>query len=374
MHGSGFERKIAHPMFLKILKWGAFIFAGLFLLLFACLFAYRIYLERTTRIETSNGISSLEEITLGNVKQWIFIRGTDQNNPVLLFIHGGPGAPLLGMSSSRVSDVELIKHFTVVHWDQKGAGKSYSRDIPIDSMTFDRLVEDCNELIDYVREKLNAEKVFIVGHSGGSIIGIKIAHRHPEKIHAYVGVAQIINDLEHQKISYKFIVDEAEKKGDTKILNAIEAIGPPPFDSFEEFDEKERYVSRFGGIYHGKGIMQMWALGLSFITSPEYSLSEGIDTLTIKGYKFTMNAMFEEYKSINLTEEINSIRVPIYFFEGKHDMAIPLGPVEKFYDSLDAENGKHFIIFENSGHFPMVEEKEKYQELLIDLTHAHDKT
>jgi pimeloyl-ACP methyl ester carboxylesterase len=271
------------------------------------------------------------------------------------------------MSSSRIFDSELIKHFTVVHWDQRGAGKSYYRDIPIESMTFDRLVEDCNELIDYVREKLNAEKVFIVAHSGGSIIGIKTAHRYPEKIHAYVGVAQIIDDLEHQKISYSLIVEEAEKSGNVKIQKALESIGPPPFDSFEEFIKKDEYVSKFGGIYHGKGIMQMWALGLSFITSPEYSLSEGINTLTMKGFKFTMNAMFEEYKSINLTKEIHSISVPIYFFEGKHDMAIPLGPVEKFYDGLDAENGKHFIIFDNSGHFPMVEEKEKYQELLIDF-------
>ena len=107
--------------------------------------------------------------------------------------------------------------------------------------------------------------------------------------------------------------------------------------------------------------MQMWALGLSFITSPEYSLSEGVDTLNMKGFNFTMNAMFEEYKYINLSDEIHSIKVPIYFFEGKYDKAIPFEPVEEFYNSLDAENGKHFILFENSAHFPMVEEKEKYK-------------
>ena len=331
------------------------------------LLAYRIILERTTRIKIPNGISSLEEVTLGDVKQWIFIRGTDQKNPVLIFLHGGPGAPLLGMSSSRSFDAELIKHFTVVHWDQRGAGKSYSRDIPVDSMTFDRLVEDCNELIDYVREKLDAEKVFIVAHSGGTIIGIKTAYRYPEKIHAYVGVGQIVDDLEQQEISYDFIVDEAEKSGNVKIQSSIEAMGPPPFDSLEKFNKKDQFVSRFGGVYHGKDSMRMWALGLSFITSPEYSLSEGIDTLTMKGFDFTMNAMFDEYKSTNLSDEIHSIGVPIYFFEGKYDMAIPLGPVEKFCVGLDAEKGKHLIIFENSGHLPMVEEKEKYQKMLIDL-------
>jgi len=354
-------------MLLKIIKWVASISAGLFFLLFACLLTYRLYIERTTRIEASNGISSLEEITLGNVKQWIFIRGMDQKNPVLIFLHGGPGTPIMGMSSSRLSDAELIKYFTIVHWDQRGAGKSYSRDIPVDSMTFDRLVEDCNELIDHLRNRFNKTKVFIVGHSGGSIIGIKLAHKYPEKIHAYVGVGQIIDDLAHQKISYDFIVDEAEKSGNVKIQNAIEAIGPPPFDSLEEFSKKDGFVSRFGGIYHGKGIMQMWGVALSFMTSPEYSLLEGVNTFTMKGFYFTMNAMFEEYKSINLTEEIRSISAPIYFFEGKYDMAIPLTPVENFHHGLDAENGKHFIIFENSAHFPMVEEKEEYQRLLISL-------
>jgi pimeloyl-ACP methyl ester carboxylesterase len=120
--------------------------AGFFLFLYIGLLLYKNYLRYSTRIETSNGISSLEEITLGDLKQWIFIRSIDQNNPILLFLHGGPGAPLLGMSSSRKYDAELINHFTVVHWDQRGAGKSFNRDIPSDSMTLDRFVEDCNEL------------------------------------------------------------------------------------------------------------------------------------------------------------------------------------------------------------------------------------
>jgi proline iminopeptidase len=150
-------------MFLKIVKWLASILAGLLLILVVSLLTYRVYLEITTKIKTPNGISSLEELTLGNVKQWIFIRGTDKKNPVLIFLHGGPGAPLLGMSSSRIYDAELIKHFTVVHWDQRGAGKSFNRDIPFDSMTLDRFVEDCNELIDYLRNRFHTQKVFIQG-------------------------------------------------------------------------------------------------------------------------------------------------------------------------------------------------------------------
>ncbi|UCH04715.1 MAG: alpha/beta fold hydrolase, partial [Candidatus Thorarchaeota archaeon] len=150
---------------------------GTLLFLLIGLLLYKQYLRYSTRIETPNGISSLEEITLGDLKQWIFIRGVDQNNPVLIFLHGGPGEPSVGMSSCRRLDSELIKHFTVVHWDQRGAGKSYSSRIPVDSMSLDRLVEDCNELIDYLRNRFDKSKVFIVAHSTGTVIGIKTAHR-----------------------------------------------------------------------------------------------------------------------------------------------------------------------------------------------------
>jgi len=288
-------------------------------------------------------------------------------NTILIFLHGGPSAPMGGMSSSRKFDAELIKHFTVVHWDQRGAGKSYNRDIPIDSMTHHRLVEDCNELIDYVRNKFDTEKVFIVGHSAGTVIGIKTAHKYPEKIHAYVGVAQVINEYEKQKISYNFIVQEAEKSGDVKIQNAITVIGPPPYDTPEKDMEKARYIVRYGGFIHDNPVKQIGVAMLNFLTSPEYSLSEGMRTFRNKGLEFTMDAMWEEIRNINLTKEIQSIKVPIYFFEGKYDMITPTVLVENFYNNLDAEKGKKLIIFENSAHVPMLEEKEKYEGLLINV-------
>jgi proline-specific peptidase len=353
--------------FFRLLKWGLSLSAGLLLLLIFILLTYRAYLERTTRIKTPNGISSLEEITLGNVRQWIFIRGTDQKNPVLLFLHGGPGAPLLGMPSSRIFDAELIKHFTVVHWDQRGAGKSFNRNIPADSMTIDRFVEDCNELINYLRERLHTEKVFLVAHSGGTIIGIKTAYKYPEKIHAYVGVAQIIDEHEGQKMAYDFLVDEAEKSGDVGKLNTVKSIGPPPYESPKKFLELEKNIGNYGGFMHNKRAQRKMLIAvISFLTSPEYSLTDGIRTFRNEGFDFTINAMWEELKNVSLTNEIHSIQVPVYFFEGRYDMATPSAIVERFFNNLEAEKGKTLFIFENSGHMPMIEEKEKYEELIID--------
>ncbi len=344
--------------------------SGCLLFLFLGLLLFRMYLRYSTKIKTSNGISSLEEITLGDLKQWIFIRGTNQNNPVLVFLHGGPGVPLLGMSSSRKYDKELIKYFTVVHWDQRGAGKSFKKDIPVHSMTYDRFVEDCNELIEYLRKRFDTPKVFLVAHSGGTVIGIKTVHKYPEKIHAYVGVAQSIDGYDEQKVAYDFLLEQTEKAGDLNRYNTIKTIGPPPYNSPKKYLKLAGHIGHYGGFLADSSFKQYLKMGILmnyFITSPEYSLLEGFRTFLNKGFDFTMNAIWEEYKNINLTKEIKSIKVPIYFFEGKYDMTTPIVLVEKFYDNLNAEKGKNFIIFENSGHLPMIEEKEKYEELLITV-------
>ena len=340
---------------------------GILLLLTLTLLFYRFYLRYSTKIDTINGISSLEEITLGSLKQWIFIRGTDQKNPIMIFLHGGPGEPALGMSSSRKLDAELIKHYTVVHWDQRGAGKTYNSQIPVDSMTLDRLVEDCNELIDYLRNRFQTQKVFIVAHSSGTLIGIKTAHRYPEKIHAYVGVSQVINDYEQQRISYEYIVEEAEKSGNVKDQNAIKEVGPPTYETPEKEFEKARLIIKYGGMMHDFSMKKMLGIVIAYFTSPEYSLSEAIRTIRGKGLNFTTNSLWQEIIHINFTREIESIKAPIYFFAGKSDMITPTVLVEDFYNGLDAEKGKKLVIFENSGHWPMMEEKEKYQDFLINV-------
>jgi pimeloyl-ACP methyl ester carboxylesterase len=350
-----------------IIKWVAFFLVMPVCLALVGLLICKRYLIISTKITAPNGISSLEEITLGGLKQWIFIRGRDQKNPVLLFLHGGPGEPAMGMSSSRKLDAELIKHFTVVHWDQRGAGKSYYSEIPISSMTLDRLVEDCNELIEYLRNRFHVQKVFIVGHSGGTYLGIKTVHKYPEKIHAYVGVAQVVNAYEQQRISFDFALEEAEKSGDLKRQSAIKAIGPPPYETPKKDLELARHIVRYGGFFHENPIKQMAVLVLSYLTSPEYTLLEGLRTINGKGLNFSLNAMWEEITAIDFAKEIESIDVPIYFFVGRFDMISPTVQVENFYRGLNAEKGKKLIVFENSAHCPMMEENEKYQDILVNI-------
>ena len=347
-----------------------FFIIGIPLVIFLGFLLYKTYLKASTKIKSPEGISSLEEIKLGDLKQWIFIRGTNQKNPILLFVHGGPGSPLLGMSSSRKYDKELIKHFTVVHWDQRGAGKSYNREIPLESINLENYVKDCIELIEYLCRRFNTPKLFLVGHSGGTLIGIKTAYRYPDKIYAYIGVSQIINDYEQNRIGYEFIVKEAERSGEIKRLTSIKKIGPPPFESAMAFNKIGSQIGHYGGFLGNntyKQKLKMVLLMFNFVTSPEYSLKEGFRSFIARDYFFTTNALWEELQAVDITTEIQSINVPIYFFEGKYDMTTPTVLVEKFYDNLEAKKGKQLIIFENSGHLPMFEENEKYQDRLINV-------
>lgn len=352
---------------IKLSKWTAYVVAGLFLLVALGLPLTRIILRYSTEIETPNGISSLEEITLGGVKQWIFIRGTDQENPVLLFLHGGPGMPIAGMASARQLDAGLIEHFTVVHWDQRGSGKSYDRDLPMSAMTVERIVEDCGELIDHLRNRFHTEKLFLVAHSWGTVFGIRAAHRYPERIHAYVGVAQIIDNAEREELTYAYVMEEAQRTGDTEMQNALIAIGPPPFDSPDELYAKDGYIPQNGMVHDDAGALRLAALLFSFLTSPEYSLQEGIQTLRMTGMEFTIDALWDEWDSTSVAEELRTTEVPIYLFEGRYDWTNPTVIVENFYESLDNIEGINLIIFENSAHFPMIEESERYQDLLINI-------
>lgn len=147
-------------------KWTAIGFAALVVVLFAGLYAAKVVLKMTTRIEASNGISSLGQVTLGSAEQWIFIWGTDVNNPVLLFLHGNPGMPIIGMATSRQFDAELVDRFTVVHCDQRGSGKFYD---PTLTMSLDQIINDGGALIDNLLDRLEQEKDYPIAYKNFSI-------------------------------------------------------------------------------------------------------------------------------------------------------------------------------------------------------------
>jgi hypothetical protein len=183
-----------------------------------------------------NSIAEVGYVRLGSINQWVVIRGENVANPALIVLHGGPGMSEMGFF--RHCNAALERHFTVVHWDQRGTGKSFDRDIPRSSMTLEQFVGDLDELVDIVRRRFGKEKVAILGHSWGSALGAIYAARFPQKVSVYIGAAQIGDWPAAESLSYSFGVAEAQRQHDEKALKKLRAIGPPPYHAESVFVER----------------------------------------------------------------------------------------------------------------------------------------
>ena len=325
----------------------------------------RLFSSKTPQIKDSEGnvkpnsIASLEKVQLGGLDQWIIIRSHDITNPILLFLHGGPGSvegPLAYKFES-----ELEKYFVFVNWDQRGAGKSYSKKIPKESMNIEQFISDTVELINILRSKFNQKKIFIVGHSWGSILGLSIVQRYPELFYAYIGIGQVVNIRENEKISYQFVYEEAKKIGNKKALKQLEKIQPYTGENIKSLKIQRKWLAKFGGFMHGE--KSMWPLIKIGLFSPEYSIKDMFKFY--KGINFSTEKLWVDMFKINFFNQVPEIKVPVYFCVGKYDYNTPFELVERYYEQLQVPK-KKLIWFEKSAHNPNFEEPQKFDELLIN--------
>jgi pimeloyl-ACP methyl ester carboxylesterase len=332
----------------------------------SALLAYREYLQRRvlkdTGIASPPGVDSLEEVVLGGIRQWILVRGTDASNPVLLFLHGGPGSA--DISLARHYDRELVKHFVVVHWDQRGAGKSYSAEIPESAITREHYVSDIRELAGMLIGRFNARKIYLVGHSWGSEIGIIAASRHPGLFHAYVGVGQVVAKKEQEEIGYRYVMDRARETGNAKAVEELGAIGPPPYPSDRELGIQRAWLRRFGGVSYGNRVRFIDSLKIG-LSSPDYTLHDALRFF--RGQAFSERLMWKERLRTNLFREVPRIDVPAWFFAGRSDFNTPSSLAERYYRGLIAPRGKHFIWFERAGHMIPYEDPEAFYRELVRI-------
>lgn len=315
---------------------------------------------KTPPIAAPQAIASLEKVTLGGVEQWILVRGDDVHNPVLLFVHGGPGSP--EMPLAHEFGPELEKRFVVVHWDQRGAGKSFHRGIPPDSMNVAQFISDAHELTGLLRSRFHADKIYLVGHSWGSLLGILTAHQYPEDYYAYVGIGQCVDMARNEAISYRFVLEEAQKRHKPLAVANLKRIGPPPYSGIGELMVQRRYLGKFGGaVYHKPEHGGMIEKGLK---SPEYTPLDFLRYLG--GEYFSISRMWDQVMTYDLIRQVPSLDVPVYFFEGRHDYNTPWELVQEYYDKLDAPRGKTLVWFEDSAHSPNLEEPERFAQMMVD--------
>ncbi|MDQ0897578.1 MULTISPECIES: alpha/beta fold hydrolase [unclassified Paenibacillus] len=242
------------------------------------------------------GISAVEKITIGSVKQSILIQTEKPGSPVLLFIHGGPSMPVPGVSS-RGSDYalvmttkELVKHFTVVFWDQRGTGKSYAKDIPKETMHLKQFISDAHDVTDYLRDRFNQEKLHLVSHSWGSVIALSLAYKYPEKFYSYTGFSQITNWVENDKLSYKWLLERARETNNQKALQELATVGEPPYmESFKQWGVIRKWQFKYNSMFYDAGDKKSVTIfsGLKImLRSPDYSLMDIYNSL-VRGFKLS---------------------------------------------------------------------------------------
>lgn len=310
--------------------------------------------------------TGLSRVSLGGTEQWIHVRGSDPHNPIVLFLHGGPGTSQLTSNARNTRELEDV--FTLVDWDQRGAGKSYAAGRDRTSMTVERFVGDTLELVAQLLDRFGQRQVALAGHSWGSAVGALAVTSRPDLFCCYVGIGQISNALEGETISYRWTLDRARERGDRRAIRALERIGSPPYrgDLRKDTITQRRYLARFGGEVHGSRVGAMGMVLRNLVVSGEYTVRDRANYF--RGILMSMDCLWSQLLTINLFEQVPSIAVPVFFMEGRHDWEVPSVLSARYFDALKAPS-KQLVWFEHSGHLPGAEERALFNEHLRHDVH-----
>jgi pimeloyl-ACP methyl ester carboxylesterase len=295
---------------------------------------------------------------LGGLDQWVMIRGESIANPPLILLHGGPG--LSETRFFRLFNAPLEKSFTVVYWDQRGAGKSFYSDIPRLSMTVKQFISDLDELVDSVCKRLNKAKVVIFGHSWGSALGVLYAARFPQKVAAYLGSGQYGDAAASETASYAYALAEAQRRGNRKALKKLREIGPPPHTAEQLFTERT-CVARLEGSMRPRAWPSLARIALGVRESSIFDLPR-----IMRGFRFSLDAMWAETSRLNLLDLAPALEMPVFLFLGRKDHWVPPEASVAYFEALTAPS-KKLVWFEQSGHEPFADEPAKFNAAMADL-------
>jgi pimeloyl-ACP methyl ester carboxylesterase len=302
-------------------------------------------------------INLLDRVILGEIEQCILVRGNNEQNPILLFLHGGPGLPMMPFHQHFQSKIE--EKYLVVHWDQRGTGKSYSEDTPIDSMSLSQILTDAHELVCILKQRFCKNKIYLAGHSWGSIIGINLINLYPEDFYGFVSIGQVVNYSKSLNISRNFALKEAKIQCCQDAVNELSEVGEFPFNDDTKLSIILKNVRRFGGNMHNE--VDFFSIASKCKEYTEFDLDN-----VPKGLDFSDTYLWNELISTNIIDTLINLKVPIYFFCGKYDYMTPTVLIEEYYKKINT-NLKKIVIFENSAHFPYIEEPNKFAEEIIKI-------
>lgn len=343
-----------------VIKKNLILFMGIAIFMTACIFVTQI-MAYTPAIKDSEGktvegsIAELRKVNVNGHNEWISIRGKDKNAPVLLFLAGGPGGTQ--MAATRYELAKLEDNFVVVSWDQPGSGKSCGCMWPshITPMTY---VQDGIALTEYLKEQFGQEKIYMMGESWGSALGIFIIKEKPEYYAGFIGTGQMVNFKESEIRDYHKAIEIAEEKGDEKKVRDLVSLGEPPYydgiiamKSGSYLNYLSTYMASDPEITNGgyNTLRDMF--------SQEYGLLDSINFFG--GLVTTFNAVYPNLYETDLRKDYAHLDVPVYFFIGRHDINAPTDLAEDYYNILDAPQ-KKLVWFEHSGHSPWINETDLF--------------
>jgi pimeloyl-ACP methyl ester carboxylesterase len=305
-------------------------------------------------------ISEKVFVDINGVRQGMFIKGKDTANPVLLYLHGG--MPDYFLTEKYPTGLE--NYFTMVWWELRGSGLSYSKTIPTGTMTHEQMISDTKEVTNYLRNRFRKEKIYLMGHSGGTFIGIQTAAKYPELYNAYLGVAQISNQLRSEKLAYDFMLGQFRDKGDLKMVKKLEASpvtminGTPP--AYSAVRDIAMHSLGIGTTHDMKSVIS----GIFFpsLKCSEYTVSEKVN-LWVGKSRAGISIVWKNILATDLSEKFTKLKIPVYFFEGVYDYTCSYSEARSYFEKLEAPV-KGFYTFEKSAHSPFFEEPDKMQKII----------
>lgn len=321
---------------------------------------YRAYRQhenaRAFAISSRDGIDEAMFIRVGGIDQWITVRGQDRRNPVILLLHGGPG-----LSTSMLNEwfVPWEKHFTVVQWDQRGSGKTfgrYGRSTP--NMSMSRIVADGLEVAEFLRNHLHKEKIAILGHSWGSMLGVSMAAARPDLFSAYVGMGQAVGP-EGESIAYRMALESARSTGDQKNEAALRAIGPPPYRSIDDMFAARKVQGAYATDAERNFLNRSVPTALF---APGYSLTDTYDNAM--GGLYSLPLLYHSMTSFDARKLGTKFSIPIIFIQGSADTITPTSLVRAYFDTLTAPK-KQFIVLAGDGHLALLTDSNRVLEELV---------
>ena len=304
-------------------------------------------------------VATVTDVTVGGVAQRLWFRGLNVNGPAVILLHGGPGASETALF--RHFNADLERHFLMVYWDQRGAGRSYRSGIPTGTMTIEQFVRDLDDVVEIVRHRFGKARVVLLGHSWGTALGVIYASRFPDKVAAYVGVGQVADMREGERLSYEYARSEARRRENRGAARALERIGEPPH-TVDEMLTSRKWVERFGGSFHENlsTAKLIWAA----LGTDEANL---IDLIKFgQGNRFSLEHLWSEFRDFDADDHLSVFRVPVFFLLGRYDWQVPSILAERYFERIDAPV-KRLVWFEHSAHNPPFEEPALFTRTLVDL-------